>query len=132
MEGSLQERRVGAALLLAGCLPFAAGALVAPSGEATSAGLPCPFREVTGLPCPLCGASRAFALAAHGDGDFWRYNAAWVVLAAVTIVAGALALAGRAHLTRAAARVGWAPAVAVLVAVPWIYALTQRAAITGS
>ena len=27
----------------------------------------CPFRVVTGKPCPLCGLTRAFAHASHGD-----------------------------------------------------------------
>jgi hypothetical protein len=129
------ERRTGAALVAAGCLPFAAGALMAPPGDG-SPGLPCVFREVTGVPCPLCGATRAFALAARGDGDLWRYNAAWVVLAAAAVLAGALALAaslaGRAPLARAAERTAWAPALVLLVAVPWIYALANRAAIAGS
>ena len=120
------DRRTGALLLGAGCLPFAAGALLAPPGEGP--GLICPFREITGLPCPLCGASRAFTLAARGDGGLWRYNAAWVVLAAAAVIAGALLLAGRVRVPR----IAWAPAVALLVAVPWIYALAQRATIVGS
>jgi len=122
------NRRSGALLLAAGCLPFAAGALVAPPGEHAGPGLICPFRELTGLPCPLCGASRAFALAARGDGGIWRYNAAWVLLAVAAAIAGALVLAGRVRVPR----LRWAPALALLVAVPWIYALAQRATIVGS
>ncbi len=30
-------------------------------------GLPCPFRTITGLPCPLCGMTRAVSAALHGD-----------------------------------------------------------------
>jgi hypothetical protein len=120
------DRRTGAALLAAGCLPFAAGALVAPGAEGGT-GLPCPFRELTGLPCPLCGGTRAFALAARGDAGLWSYNAAWVVLAAGAIVVGAIALAGLLR-----PRLSLAPALALLVALPWIYALAHRATIVGS
>jgi len=28
--------------------------------------MPCPLRSLTGIPCPLCGMSRACAAAAHG------------------------------------------------------------------
>jgi hypothetical protein len=130
------ERRLGALLVAGGCLPFAAGALMDGDGP----GLPCPFREVTGVPCPLCGASRAFALAARGDGTLYRYNAAWVALAAAAILAGLIALAasavGRAPLTRVRAAFRDPPRLAIalvlLVALPWAYAITERQAILGN
>ena len=125
------DRRTGALLVAGGCLPFAAGALMAPPGEGSGTGLICPFRELTGLPCPLCGASRAFALAARGDGGLWRYNAVWVVLAVAAVVAGALVLAGRVPHLRPRPRLAWSAAVVVFVALPWVYALTQRATIVG-
>jgi Protein of unknown function (DUF2752) len=133
------ERRVGALLVAGGCLPFAAGGL---AGEA-GLGIPCPFRAATGVPCPLCGATRAFALAARGDGALLRYNAAWVAFAALAVLAGlaalAASLAGRAPLLHARARLAraaWSPprvvaAVALVVALPWAYALLQRDAIAG-
>ena len=122
------DRRLGALLLGAGCLPFAAGALAGPDGDA---GLlpPCPFREATGLPCPLCGATRAFALAVRGDGGWTAYNAPWVVLAALAILAGALAFAG-VRPPRLARR-PLAVAVVLFVAVAWAYALAQRGTIVG-
>jgi hypothetical protein len=131
------DRRLGALLVVAGCLPFAAGALAGPDTRPTSsagtggdAGLlpPCPFRAATGLPCPLCGATRAFALAVRGDGDWTAYNAPWVVIAVLVVLAGVLVLA------RGRPRVGrrWPAAAAVLfVAVAWAYALAQRATIVG-
>jgi hypothetical protein len=84
----MSAARHGSLLLAAGCLPFAAGALLGPGGTR----LPCPFREATGLPCPFCGASRAFAAAAHGE---VRYNAAWLVVAALTVLLGAAILVAR-------------------------------------
>jgi hypothetical protein len=120
------ERRLGALLAGAGCLPFAVGALAEPDGDA---GLlpPCPFRAATGLPCPLCGATRAFALAVRGDGGWTAYNAPWVVVAALAVVAGALALAG-VRPPRARAQVA---AALLVVAVAWAYALAQRGTIAG-
>jgi hypothetical protein len=120
------ERRLGALLVGAGCLPFAAGALAGPDGDA---GLlpPCPFRAATGLPCPLCGATRAFALAVRGDGGWTAYNAPWVAVAALAVLAGVLALTG-VRLPRARAPVAIA-AVLLVVAVAWAYALAQRATI---
>ena len=134
------ERRLGALLIAGGCAPFAAGAL---AGDAGLGGLPCPFRAATGVPCPLCGATRAFALAARGDGELLRYNAAWVAFAALAVLAGlaalAASLAGRAPLVRARerlARAVWSPprvvaAVALVAVLPWAYALLQRQAIGG-
>jgi hypothetical protein len=120
------DRRLGALLVGAGCLPFAVGAVAGPDGGLFP---PCPFREATGLPCPLCGATRAFALAVRGDGGWTAYNAPWVVLAVLTVLVGALALAG-VRLPRARAPVVAAAAVLV-VAVAWAYALAQRGTIVG-
>ena len=111
-------RRVDRHALLAGAglAPFAAGAALGPDGS----GLPCPFRAVTGLPCPLCGASRAFGLVARGDGDWVRYGAVWVVVAAVTVLAALLRWRPPWHALPAAAAVAWA------------WALAHAGTITGS
>jgi len=118
------ERRLGALLIAGGCLPFAVGALAGRDGD-TGLLPPCPFREVTGLPCPLCGATRAFALAVRGDGGWTAYNAPWVVVAALLVVVGALALAG-VRLPRARAPVA---AAVLVIAIAWAYALAQRGVI---
>jgi len=135
------ETRLGALLLAGGCLPFAAGALAGEDG--LLGGVACPFRAATGLPCPLCGATRAFALAARGDGQLLRYNAAWVAFAALAVLLGVAALAasvtGRAPLSRARDRLASALsspwrvvlALALVAALPWTYALVQRGAIAG-
>lgn len=51
----------------------------------TGAGVPCPFRAVTGWQCPLCGGTRLGAALLHGD-----VSAAWaanpVVLVGLVIL----------------------------------------------
>ncbi|HEY6892295.1 MAG TPA: DUF2752 domain-containing protein [Solirubrobacter sp.] len=113
--------RDGVGVLAVGCAPFVAGAIVPADGNT---GLFCPFRELTGLPCPLCGATRAFALAARGDLGFTHYNAVWVAVAVLLIVAGAFEV-----LTRRRPRVPAVALVVVVGAVAWAYALAHRGAI---
>ena len=120
------DRRLGVLLLAAGCAPFAVGAIAGEDGGLLP---PCPFRAATGLPCPLCGATRAFALAVRGDASWVSYNAPWVVLAALVALAGIAALAG-ARLPRPRAPTALAGTVLV-VAVAWAYALAQRGTIVG-
>jgi hypothetical protein len=118
------DRRLGVLLLGAGCAPFAAGAIAGEDGGLLP---PCPFRAATGLPCPLCGATRAFALAVRGDGGWVAYNAPWVVLAALAVAVGALALAGLPLSRVRAGRPAYPVAAAILVAaIAWAYALVQR------
>jgi Protein of unknown function (DUF2752) len=120
-----EDRRTGVLLLGAGCLPFVAGALAGPDGDAGVLP-PCPFAAATGLPCPLCGATRAFALAVRGDGGWTSYNAPWVALAALVAVTGALVLAGaRPRIARRPLAV----AIVAFVAVAWAYALANRGTI---
>lgn len=125
------------ALVCAGAAPFCAGALLTLFQEGgtaeSSVVVPCPFRTVTGLPCPLCGATRAFGFAAQGSADFLRFNAVSVAVAAACILLGALGLA----VPRFAERISRPPrrvviAVAVLaVASAWAWALAHRTAIVG-
>jgi hypothetical protein len=125
------------AVLAAGVAPLAAGRLVPLDGTAVDGpALVCPFRAATGLPCPLCGGTRAMALAAHGDGRFLSYGAVWVAAAVVAVAVG---LAG---LVRAALRRGRADrsgrssprrvalGAAAVVALAWAWALAHQDAIT--
>ena len=122
------DRRAGALLLAGGCLPFAAAAAAGEDGGGLLP--PCPFRAATGLPCPLCGSTRAFALAVRGDGGWLSYNAPWVMLAALAMAAGALAVAGALPRMRPP-RATVAAAAALVVATAWAYALVQRGPIAG-
>jgi hypothetical protein len=123
--------REGPALIVAGCLPFAAGALVSRDGAHFMP--PCPFRTVTGLPCPLCGGTRAFAWVARGDSGFLHYNAFWVLVAVALIVAGVwVTVSGReimAALTRTPRRAG--VTMGLLLGLGWIYAFAERATIVA-
>jgi hypothetical protein len=117
--------RLGATLLIVGAAPFAAGAAL---GGADAPRV-CPFSLVTGAPCPLCGGTRAFALAAHGDSGFLEYNAVWVAVAAAVAVAGiallVLAATGRRRLP-SLPRPLVVGAGVLVVAAAWAWALVQR------
>jgi hypothetical protein len=52
----------------------------------------CPFRALTGLPCPLCGATRAFVYFCNGDGRFLHYNWGWLMVWAALLGWGVAAL----------------------------------------
>jgi hypothetical protein len=107
-----------------GAAPLLAGAVV-PVSAVSGDGVVCPFRLVTGLPCPLCGATRAFVHAGHLDGSWVDYGAVWVV-AAVALVLGGLLWRGR---PAPPGRVVALVAVAVSVAA-WAWALAHTATIT--
>ena len=54
-------------LVLAGSGAVALGALALIDPARTGFGPPCPLRLLTGLDCPLCGATRATRALVHGD-----------------------------------------------------------------
>ena len=77
------------AQLSGGALAVAA---VWPAAHAEDGPVVCPFRLLTGLPCPACGLTRSFVYTLHGRlGDAFAAHAfgpALVVLAAVWLVLG--------------------------------------------
>ena len=69
----------------------------------------CPLRALTGIPCPLCGMTRACVAAVHGHlGTSLAFNPAGVLV----VLAAIVALVRPQWLTRVSA-----PAWAILVAV---------------
>ena len=106
---ALEQRldRVGLALmspwtrvvleLTLGVAVVGASALLSPDGdEVTLFGVPipvmCGYRARTGLPCPMCGATRAFVHLARGHAlTAWSYNPAASVLFVGIVGAAALA-----------------------------------------
>ncbi len=82
-------------LLLAGLLaPVAVVGLALDAGSVDDgAGWRCPLLHATGVPCPACGATRAFVHLANGDLGFLDYNWAWPVLWALGIAWALLLLA---------------------------------------
>ncbi len=130
-------RTPGAARAIAAVcvLPFLAGAVLpVRGGELDVPGLPCPFAATTGVPCPLCGSSRAFALLMHRDPAWTRYNAAVVGLFALVLagalVAAALPFRSENFLKAVRRRVPLRAWLGLAVAFAWLYALQQRTWIT--
>ena len=137
LAADAREARWATALLAGGAAPF----VLARAADVAAAPLLCPFRAATGLPCPLCGATRAVASASAGDPAFLQFGAVWVVVLALAAVTGAVALVavllGRRPLgavrRAVAARgpwTGWA-LVAAVAAVAWAWALAHEATITA-
>lgn len=118
----------------AGVLAFAAAGLLihpATGGAASAVDITCPFQAMTGLPCPLCGATRSLGLFVQGNGSFLDYNPVWVVVVALVVLGallGALRPAVRLRAARAPAALKVAVGVLVVVAA-WSVALAHRAAI---
>jgi hypothetical protein len=124
---TMKPERSAIPLLIVGALPFAVGALL-PRPDSGGVGLVvCPFRALTGLPCPLCGSTRAVTLLAHGDLAFTRFNLVVPLLLIGLLLAGAWLAAGRA-LPRARPK-AIALALAGCVVASWAWTLAHRDAI---
>lgn len=116
-------RRTGLLVAAAAAVPFCLAPLTA-GGPA----LACPLLSVTGVPCPLCGGTRAFRAAAGGDLAFLTHNGWWVLLAVATFAGGlVVAVTGRA-LPRPRDRAWLATLVAGLLVGPWVWAASAAAA----
>jgi hypothetical protein len=132
--------RRGLIVAAACAAPFCAGALLfapAANGIDGPSLWPCPFRTLTGLPCPMCGATRSVVLFANGDGRFLDYNPWWVAVLIAALVGG-LAVAALGRLRRrppppAALAAAWrrasVPALVATLAVGWAVALLHADAI---
>lgn len=90
-------------------LPWAAlavyaAAALAPMRALDALPVVCPFRRLTGLPCPGCGGTHAFVAMAHGDfAAAWAYNPLGAAAFAAGIVWLLLVFTGRAPRISAAA-----------------------------
>ncbi len=126
------DRRAGALIVAVGALPFLLGHLISPgtTGE-------CPVLQATGLPCPGCGAARAFEQLGHGSASFLDYNWLWLVVAAATIVYGVVVAArgiqGRPPPGATLRERPWliVAAAATLAIAAWLVALSNLGTIRG-
>lgn len=127
------DAAVGRLLILTGSLPFAVGGILAVLGGGDQLPDVCVFRSLTGLPCPLCGGTRAFIHAMSGDGSFLSYNAFWVFVALALILTGAITLLTRAPVEKAWRQSGRLALylIATLVAGGWIWALLNQSTIAS-
>ena len=101
---------------------FALARLLPPAAIHTDISI-CVFRTVVGKPCPLCGLTRAFVHAAHGQFDpACQDHPFWYVVATIILVLGVMlavdAVAGTDSWGRLARAVRpWWPAIILIVAV---------------
>lgn len=87
-----RDRHHGLALVAAGLTPFVCVGVLSLLGSPGTVDGTCLLREAIGLPCPFCGATRAFSHAISGDLSLLHYNFFWVLLALGAIGAGAASL----------------------------------------
>jgi hypothetical protein len=78
----LYRRLAGLAILVAWLIP---------AGRLDRGPVLCPFRRITGLPCPTCGLTRSWNAALHGQ---LRESVAFHPLGLLTVVGAAAIAAG--------------------------------------
>ena len=119
------------AALLTGALLLALGVVAAALPGIENGPVVCPFRAVTGLPCPTCGLTRVAHSLMRGDlGRALAINPfdSLFFLVAVPLFAGlwvanlTVGFAVRISMSRAERRVAWALLVAAALA-NWAYVL---------
>lgn len=117
--------------MVAGATPFVVGRLL--PLHALSHRTLCPLKRLTRIPCPMCGTTRAFVLASHGDRRFaMEGNPVWVAVAAAACASGFAGLIGlgpRAIRDPASARPSERELAFIgvpLLAFGWITALRRR------
>lgn len=127
------DRRDGKLLIAAGCVPFAIGGAFAAAGGNDESLVFCPFRLMTGLPCPLCGGTRAFAYATSGEPKFLTYNGFWVFVALAVIVTGLIMAFTRIPVRRFWQRSRLVPVIVIglLFAGGWIWSFSNQTTILG-
>lgn len=116
-------------VLTLGAVPLLAGAAI-PLSAVQDGAVWCPFRALTGAPCPLCGATRAFVHAGHLDARWLDFGAVWVVVAVALVIAGLAGLAG-VRLPRGRPAGTVVAATVAVVAVAWAWALAHAATIVA-
>ena len=88
----------------------------------------CGFLALTGIPCPLCGGTRACAALAAGDVGFaWQSNAGACVLLAVAVVHATVlaceSMAGRSLPGERLWPLAWIASLAITLAL-WCFRVT--------
>jgi hypothetical protein len=70
----------GLVALVALTAPVALVGILFNANDADHGGYQCPLRHATGIPCPACGATRAFFHLANGDTSFLHFNWMWPLM----------------------------------------------------
>lgn len=84
--GTALSRVTAAGIAGVGVTALAVAALLSPATVAAGPEL-CPFRRMTGLPCPGCGLTRSWVALAHGDlGSAVAFNLFGPVFMAAAVI----------------------------------------------